>query len=479
MSLDSMPNILFLMSDEHRFNISGFAGDQIIRTPNLNRIAEKGIQFNNAYTPSPVCIPGRQCIMAGQFPSSFGASGWDDLPPGHLTVSRHFSRHAYYTAACGKLHHEGTDQMQGWIHRIGDEMKVSPRYIDEKKTEYFDRYQRHFDDFKWSDQKEILRAGSGSAFHMKMDEYTVQGAENFIDNYFLSSFYDRERGNHQPLMLKVSLLQPHYPYFCEEELFKYYLNRVEPFDDETVSDHPFLSERCLGVGIDVTKRDIRRATAAYYGMVETVDRLFGRVLGALERVGQNLNDWIIIYTSDHGEMLGEHGVWEKQKFFESSVRVPLLISWPSRWKMGTQIYHNVNLTDLFATLCDAVGISIPEGLDSRSLIPLIESENSESIHWNHEIVSMFSKARQPLLHEERNEWIQRSVVSEGGMNLMIKIGDLKYQFYGSDLPEVLFDLNLDPKELENRITYSSYKTQVSQFRSRARELGFKVPEEIE
>ena len=99
--------------------------------------------------------------------------------------------------------------------------------------------------------------------------------------------------------------------------------------DEPVFDHPFLSQRQVDVGTDVTERDMQRATAAYYGMIETIDEYYGIVLDALEAAGQNLNDWIIIYTSDHGEMLGQHGIWEKQKFFEASVGVPLFIRWPA------------------------------------------------------------------------------------------------------------------------------------------------------
>ncbi len=474
MSLDSMPNILFLMTDEHRFDVTGYAGNPVVRTPTLDRIAASGVEFTNAYTPSPVCVPARQCIMAGKLPSSCGLTGWDDLEPGTLTLPRHLSRHAYYTAACGKLHHEGPDQMQGWIHRIGDEMKMSPRYIDEKNDAYFERYARPFGDYKWTDRQEIQRAGAGKAFHIKMDEYTVLGAENFIESFFLSPFYDREKGGHQPLMLKVSLLQPHYPYFADEELFKYYLNRVEPFSNQELFDHPFLSERALLPGRDISPRELRRATASYYAMVETADRHFGRVIEALEAAGQNLDDWIVIYISDHGEMLGQHGVWEKQKFFEASVRVPFLISWPKCWAKGRKVDHNVNLTDLFATICDATGLHTPEGLDSRSLVPFIETAEPATIEWDNEVVSMFSKTHQPLLPEERDAWLRKAIIREGGMNLMIKRDTLKYQFYGSDLPEVLFDLEKDPAESHNLIDLPEYARAVERFRARGRRLGFTI-----
>ena len=105
---------------------------------------------------------------------------------------------------------------------------------------------------------------------------------------------------------------------------------------------------------------MQRATAAYYGMIETIDEYYGIVLDALEAAGQNLDEWIIIYTSDHGEMLGEHGIWEKQKFFEASVGVPLFIRWPAGFgSEGRTVTENVNLCDLFATLCDFTGVPTP------------------------------------------------------------------------------------------------------------------------
>ena len=188
------------------------------------------------------------------------------------------------------------------------------------------------------------------------DAYALQGALNFIRDHFTDPFSDRARPQ-RPVLLKVSFNQPHYPYWTTQERFAYYLNRVAPYWDEPVFDHPFLSQRQLRQEVDVTERDLRRATAAYYGMVETVDEFYGQVLDALTAAGQDLDDWIILFTSDHGEMLGEHGIWEKQKFFEGSVRVPLFIRWPKGFGGGRTVNKNVNL-------CDFVCHSLRIGGDS-------------------------------------------------------------------------------------------------------------------
>lgn len=440
------PNILFLMSDEHRADISGYEGDPVVRTPVLDELAGTGVVFRNAYTPAPICIPGRQALMSGQFPRTCGCEVFSqDLLPGYMTFARRFSQYAYHTVAAGKLHHTGPDQMQGWCQRIGSGMQVAPHFIEERDDASFARHVRGLASVKWSDTKEVLRAGVGHSPHIIQDEYTLVGARDFIQQYFTDPYYDRQQPG-RPLLLKVSLNQPHYPYFTSKEKFTYYLNRVEPFRDEPVFDHPFLRQRQVRPGVDASCREIRRAVTAYYGMIETIDEMYGQLLTALEHVGQNLDDWIVLYTSDHGEMLGEHGIWEKQKFFEASVRVPLIIRWPKCFSGGRTVQENVNLCDLFATLCELCDIPAPEGLDSRSLVP--------------------------LLHGKGEGWRNESVSQFGARNLMIKWDALKYQYYGEEIPEVLFDLERDPAERKNFIADLQYADLLARFRQRRFELGF-------
>jgi len=438
------PNILFLMSDEHRADVVGYEGNPVVRTPVLDELARTGIVFRNCYTPSPITVPTMQCLMAGQLPRTCGCEGWIDLKPGYMTFARRFAEYAYATAACGRLMHQGTDMMQGWTHRIGSDMQIAPQYIADRQEEEFARYIRPFAEYKWSDAKEIKRAGIGQARNVATDEYTVQGALQFIEDYFLDPYYDREQPN-RPLLLRVGLLQPHYPYSASADKFTYYLNRVQPFLNQEVFPHPFLSQRQVCPGADASEREIRRAVAAYYSMVETIDEYYGKVLDALRYVGQDLDDWIIIYTSDHGDMLGEHGIWEKQKFFEGSVRVPLIIRWTKKLPGGKMIDKNVNLCDLFATLCELAELPIPPGLDSRSLVPLMRGEMGG---WNNETVSQFGKA-----------------------NVMIKRDHLKYQYYGPDMPEVLFDLQANPQETVNYIAASAYAGEVAAFWRRLAALG--------
>jgi choline-sulfatase len=462
--MKKQPNILFLMSDEHRPDVVGYEGNEIIRTPILDELARTGVVFRNAYTPSPVCVPGRQAMIAGQFPRTCGCEWFgEDLDPGYMTFARRFAQYAYNTTACGRLHHMGVDQMQGWTERVCGDLHVHASHIAGRDAAAVARYPKPDDGTgKWSDVKEIKRAGIGGGARADFDRRAVEAAQDCVREYFVAADYDRPR-SHQPLMLKLSFFQPHYPYVTDEEKFTYYLNRVQPFLNQQLFPHPWLSMRTVTPGTDVSVREIKRAMAAYYGMIETVDMYYGQILDTLRQVGQDLDDWIIVYTTDHGEMLGEHGIWEKKTFFEASARVPLIIRWPAGFDGGRMVHENVNLCDLFATLCDLCDIPTPEGLDSRSLVPLLHGKNAG---WNNETLSQY------------------------GNHLMIKRDHLKYHYYGRQpeaVPadpgyrpcpydpaktEVLFDLEKDPDETQNFIDDPQYTDIIARFQERCASLGF-------
>ncbi len=451
MEANKMPNILFLMSDEHRADVAGYEGDAVVRTPTLDALAKESVVFSHCYTPSPICIPGRQAMMSGKSCKRCECRQYgDDLPPFTNTFAKWLSYYGYQTVCCGKLHHVGPDQMQGWTRRVSGDIQMNAPYIETAPG----RTPFRAEHGKWSDAKEIVKAGVSE--YKNIDDYVVEGSLQFINEYFVGGAYDRPTSN-QPLLLKVSLLKPHYPYFTKQKQFDYYLNRVQARIDEPVFDHPFLSTRAVQPGGELTARDITRATAAYYGMIEEIDAQYAQVLEALEAAGQNLDDWLIIYTSDHGEMLGEHGIWEKQKFFEASVRVPLLIRAPKNSALqGIEphtVRENVNTCDLYATLCAFAGVPVPDGLDSHSLVPLLQGDASE---WEDFTVSHFGRA-------------------DGGNNLMLKHGALKYQYYGEDMPEVLFDLAVNPEETINFANDASYASVMDAFRVLVPKYQYDIP----
>lgn len=432
------------MSDEHRADITGYEGNNVIRTPVLDELARTGVVFSNAYTPSPICVPGRQCMMAGQLPKTCKCQQYgEDLQPNYMTFAKRFSQYAYNTVCAGKLHHMGTDQMQGWTKRIAPDAAVATNFIEGRIEEEFEKYTPAPGTGKWSNQREIEEARVAYGHGQKYDERIMRGTLDFLDRYFEDALYKRPQ-SHRPLLLKISLVEPHYPFFTDQERFDYYYDKVPLFVEEPC-DHPVLSLSQQNKPVNVNEEQIRNATAAYYGMIDKIDHLYGQVLTKLEDLGENLDEWIIIYTTDHGEMLGEHGIWEKTRFYEGSVRVPLIICWPQGFAGGRIVDKNVNLCDLFATLCDLAGLETPDGLDSRSIAPLLREEKTD---WNNETVSQMGKN-----------------------HLMIKQDNLKYQYYGEDVPEVLFDLTKNPKENNNYAEDTEYSAAMTQFRRRRSELG--------
>lgn len=445
------------MSDEHRADVAGFAGDPVARTPTLDWLAENGVTFDNAYTPSPICVPARQCIMAGQYPKTCGCEGWVGLQPGHMTYPARFGQYGYRTTAFGKLHMVGPDQSQGWQTRpVGDVNFGNSLPVIEAYTRKVPGDPRNCPGMlKWSDRKEIERAGPGEL--NAKDRIAIDGAREWIHDTFVDARYDRADPD-RPTLLYVGQSDPHYPYLCDPSLFSHYLVRMRSFEVETPFDHPFLGltpwpPEPLQAGVDVAERDVMRARAAYYAMVETMDTNCGRVLQSLRNAGEDLDDWIIVYLSDHGDQLGEHGVWEKQKFFEGSARVPFIIRAPRLLPQGIRIHQNVSLCDLFATLCELCELEIPDGLDSRSLVALV---NGDAQTWPNETCSFF--------------------LQQGFTNVMIKQDHLKYQWYAHDgkgvMPEVLFDLHSDPNETSNVIRHPQYADAVEAFRKRLQEIGY-------
>ncbi len=443
--LSASPNILFLMDDQHRYDVLGYNGNEIVRTPNLDQLAATGTVFDNAYTPCPVCVPGRQCLMSGQFTMHNGCHNYgDDLPPFSMTFAKALSQAGYAATCAGKLHHMGMDQMQGWTQRLGwADMDVHLPYLEGVDPDKMKAIQDIMSTRSWDLEKEIRMAGIGRSPYAINDDYTVQGALDYITEYFNSPFYDRPR-TPRPLLLKVSLQRPHYPFVCGEEKFNYYLNRVEPYVNQTAFDD--YGAKDWTYQPNVKEREVQRALAAYYGMIEEVDDAFGLVLRQLEHVGQNLDDWLIVYTTDHGDMMGEHGSWWKLKFYEGSVKVPLILRGPRFHDQPRRVSQNVNLCDLFATFCAAADVPLPEGRDSRSLLPLMRGETSG--------------------------WDNESISTTYGKNVMIKRDDLKYLYYGDAGYEVLFDLAADPGETENRIGQASNAEALAAFHRRRDELGF-------
>ena len=432
------PHVLLLINDEHRPDALPIEGDQQVRTPTLDRFINEGAYFRNAYTPSPICVPARQSFISGLYPRNCGSLNFGDPMPTEVrTIPGHLGNYGYYSCAAGKMHFVGTDVMHGWQERVGRDIVGDNGYpypaVDD---EHAARIQREPGTGSKQNKviQEIRDAQPGMGYWMLHDQYAVDGALLFLEEYFVDASYDRYKPN--PLCMAVSLWCPHYPYQCPLDLFTYYMQRVEPIiegPNDKFECNDFFKVR---FGEDVTHRQAHRATAAYYGMIDWMDQQFGRVIEKLEHLNV-LDDFIIVFLSDHGEMLGTKGLWEKQSFFEASARVPFSIWHPKRFGRESQVIEqNVSLVDLFPTLCDLVDIPAPDELDGRSLVPLIEGHADD---WQNTVYSELWRVL-------------------NGPSVMVKQDSLKYFRFdnGAGWPEQLFDLSSDPDECNNLIDNPTY-----------------------
>jgi len=409
-------NILLLMADEFRRDAAGFSGNAAARTPCLDRLAKDAAIFPQTYTPSPVCVPARQCLATGMYPLHNGCETFhSDLAPEAPTFARWFADHGYYTVACGKLHHRGPDQMQGWLHRIGSETALAWPEKFRSRSQIGRR--------SWKGEADITGAGPGLSPLALHDDLTTQGACDFLRMHF---------GGHYaippetPLLLMVSLQQPHFPLLCDADLFADHLPSATLPRVTSNLGHPALDRSAQTPPDDA----VLRARAAYAALVEATDRRFARVLTALEESGQNPDDWLIVFTSDHGDMLGDHGCWEKRSFYEQSAGVPLFVRGPG-FSPGENPRIS-NLVDLFPTLCRAAGLPVPPSLDGSDL----HSPNDET----------FSQL--------------------GTAHFLLRSGPWKLLSFSGEAPDVLFHLPTDPDETRNLAALPEYQSDLTRLRER-------------
>ncbi len=407
------PNIVFVCSDQHSFKYVGYGGHPIVQTPNLDRIARRGVVFENAYCGSPVCVPGRSCMMTGLYPhetSSFcNSTVWNGSKP---TWGARLGRAGYHTEATGKFdlnpdfeigfeehetshaHRTGPDITSLFrspvAYRIGERPQVNGRPRD---TDHADRSR-------------------------------AQNCVAFVRNK--TSKLDR------PWCYYVGFTAPHPPFVGHRKYWPMYpreevdLPRVPAEYLET--QHLMFQElrHFKRIATPIPEQRIRRARAGYYGLITELDEHIGQVWRALEETGQ-LENTIFIYTSDHGEALGDHGLWHKNNLLEPVAHIPLVIAGPGIPR-GRRIDQVVSHVDLVTSLLEWGGAGGGSGLRGHSLIPLMRAESSDHPGW------AYAES-----HSEGN--------TTG--SFMIRKGPWKYLHF-TWYDDLLFHLGEDPGEFHDR-----------------------------
>ena len=349
-------HIVFVLSDQHNPNVAGFAADTVVRTPNFDRLSNSGVTFDNCYCSSPLCVPSRASMLSAQLPSKTGVLNNFQALPSHMsTFARSLSIAGFETVLCGRMHFNGPDQRLGFEKRlIGD---LTPSLPGLPKDVYGDALKAA--DFPG--RAPIEKAGPGYSSVLQYDSDVTEAAIEYMST----------RTDPRPLFMVVGYYGPHCPYVAPPDLYAYYKHCLPPAEEissefrRTV--HPAIRKWYKNRDVEnVSAEQISRVRAAYYGMVEFLDNLFGQVAGGVER-NLGIDDTLLIYGSDHGDTLGENGVFWKTNFYEGAARVPLVCSWPAAIPITRHIQHPVSLMDVGPTLIDiAEGPQTP-GSDGLSL----------------------------------------------------------------------------------------------------------------
>ena len=418
-------HLLFIFSDQHTRAVTGCYGDRIVETPNIDRIAAEGARFDACYCPSPICVPSRMSMLTARHPHRQECWTNDDqLRPDLPTWLHMLGGAALHPVLVGRMHAMGLDQHHGYVERlVGDH---SPNWAG--KT---------YPDFgvlagtNGPDARSVVRSGAGHSIYQDKDRDVTDAALAWL------------RGNGRAradagegVCLTVGTMMPHAPYVVDEAIYDHYAGRVPPprLPRREESEHPFHTwwRSTRGIPISDDPDDIDRSRTAYWGLVHRMDEMIGELLAELETMGI-LDDTLVVYASDHGDHLGERGLWWKHTFFEESVTVPLVMRLPGTIEAGSVHDEVVNLIDVSATIVDLLGADPIPHADGRSFAPLFEGGE-----WQDRTFSEYCTDPTP-------DWTAGRAVRQR----MVRDGNWKLVIYGDEPPQ-LFDLTADPDELDDR-----------------------------
>ncbi|HEV7214020.1 MAG TPA: sulfatase-like hydrolase/transferase [Chloroflexota bacterium] len=409
------PNILLIMSDEHAPQFAGFHGHHLVQTPHLDTLASDGVVFDSAYCNSPLCVPSRASFMAGLHLHRTGV--WDNgaTLPENIPTWAHMVRAAGYDAVLsGKMHLVGADNLHGFRAEIEGSRTKHPISAP--------RWQEPHRIGNPASRRRVDDAGVGASPHVRMDDLAEEAAVRYM----------REQADGAtPWALCVGFILPHFPLVAPEPYFSmYYPHRTElpSYPAGTAGrEHP-VHERVRQTFnlYSFSDEQILRARAAYFALITYLDEKIGRLIATLEETGQRQNT-VVVYTSDHGELVGEHGLWWKNSFYEHASRVPLIFSWPGQWSGGRRFAGACSLVDLTATVVDLAEATSPGNLDGDTLLPLLRGQTAE---WKDEAYC---------------EYTGHATNTPGRM---LRTGRWKINIYHGEGHE-LFDLATDPGEQTN------------------------------
>jgi len=412
-----LPNILLIQADQMSVRCMPFHGNAVVQAPAMARLAQEGVIFDAMYCNYPLCAPSRASMLSGRIASSIGCyDNGAELAASVPTVAHYLRALDYQTCLSGKMHFLGPDQLHGFEERLTTDIYPS--------------------DFGWTADWRRVSTGTGEmrvvaeagpckrSVQMDFDDEVAFKANRWLSSYARSA-------RRAPFFLVASFSHPHDPFSIATRYWNRYSHENIDMPSLPIANDPHSQRLRRHFGMDTeapTPAQIRNARRAYYGSISYIDDKVSELLQSLEECGLS-DDTVVILTSDHGEFLGERGLWFKRSFFEESVRVPFVVHAPRRWRPG-RVVQPCSLLDLLPTMVDW---GAPDGghkgfgdaFEGSSLMPLLEGREAPRDVFS-EVMAEATPA--PLL--------------------MVRRGNFKYIHCELDPPQ-LFDLSTDPIELRN------------------------------
>lgn len=454
------PNILFIMTDQHRGDCLGCAGHPVVETPYLDQLASEGVLFRRAYTSVPACLPARMAIITGMDQWNHGRltmTGSDALNfP--TTLMAELAKAGYHTQGVGKMHFFPQRLLYGFHNmvldesgrRYGDFVSDYHEWFDEHKEGAYDYRDHSIDWNSWMARPSHLPE------HLHPTYWTASEAIKFL----------KHRDPTKPFFLWMSFARPHSPYDPPQVYWDMYINNPDipkPYIGDWAAEFDYPTFDVNASFGRRSEREIHRARAGYYGNITFIDHQIGRVLYELQRrEPEEYDNTLILFCSDHGDMLGDHHHWRKTYAYEGSSRVPFLIRFPKHWQLprGQVLDQVVELRDIMPTLLDAAGVEIPESVDGLSVLPLCGKSTTATgkeeaqRKWRPFIQGEHSISNDPTWG---NQWITD--------------GREKYVWFHHTGRELFFNLPDDPGECHDLHADPIWQERVEVWRRRLAEIN--------
>lgn len=439
------PNILWLCTDQQRYDTINALGNSLIHTPNLDQLVSEGVTFSNAFCQSPVCTPSRASFLTGRYPrTSRCRQNGQQMPSDEILLPKLFADAGYRCGLAGKLH----------LASCSDQ-KIEKRIDDG----YHDFLWSHHPQPDWGDDNaysaslsrknltwdELYNSPPSGSDYWKNGIPTPHHQTTWCADETIDFF---EENNGRPWFFSFNCFAPHHPFDPPAEFLDRYPPDKMPLpkyregeltnkptfqqlDSEWAHNSP--GEFHTGA---MTDQDRREVCAAYYGMCEHIDHEVGRILAALEKSGQADNT-LVIFMSDHGEMLGDHGIYFKgPHFYDEAVRVPLIMRLPGKYQAGREVNGLVELLDIAPTILEAAGIDPPPArLQGKSLIHQLTGEADPEAH------------RDFVFSEYYNSWTHGNAYGT-----MLRTASEKLVVYHGTGQGEYYNLESDPDEFDNRFS---------------------------